>query len=144
MPKQAVDIMLNGIRAEWEAKQASYFATYGQYFQGIQTHDVIPTVGAESPPDKSKKPTDQPHDWDDFGLNLLGNMPGSIALHVYEGSIRVPDETQLRGFTLKPYYGYELEAKTHEGTVLWGKVEAYGPEAAHRNRPWTDITLENV
>ncbi|MDV2503072.1 MAG: hypothetical protein RX318_03885 [bacterium] len=142
MPKQAVDVMLDGIRSGWEAKQADYLAINGRHFQGIQTHDAIPTLGAEAAPDKSKKPTDQPHDWDDFGLGLPGTMPGSIALHVYEGATRVPDETRPRGFRLEPYHGYELEARTREGLVVWGRTEAYGPEAAHRTRPWTDVTPE--
>ena len=121
MPKQAVDVMLNGIRAEWEGLQDGYLATNGRYFQGIHTHDVIPTKGAEAPPDKSKKPTDQPHDWNDFGLSLPGNMPGSIALHVYDGPLG---------------QGYMLEAKTIEANRLWTKVEAYGPEASWRSRGW--------
>jgi len=123
MAKKAVDAMLDGIRAEWEGLQKDYLFTYGLYFQGIQTHDVIPTLEAKAPPDKSKKPHDQPHDWNDFGLTLPGNMPGSIALHVYEGP---------------GGWGYTLEARTKEGLTLWSKVEAYGPEPWHAHG-WREI-----
>ena len=121
MPKKAVDIMLDGIRAEWEGLQKDYLFTYGLYFQGIQTHDVIPTLEAEAPPDKSKKPHDQPHDWNDFGLGLPGNMPGSVALHIYNGPLG---------------QGYMLEAKTIEAKRLQTKAEAYGPEASWRSHGW--------
>ena len=127
MPKKAVDVMLDGVRSEWESLQDDYYSTYGRHFQGIQTHDVTPTLGAEAPPDKSKKPTDQPHDWNDFGLGLPGNMPGSIALHVYDGPLG---------------QGYSLEAKTREGLVLWRRVESYGPEAGRRTQGWIDVTPE--
>ena len=125
MPKQVVDNMLNSLRAEWEDKQADYYFTYGQYFQGIRTHDVIPTKDAKGPPDKAKKPTDQLHDWNDFGLGLPGNMPGSIALHVYES----PNG-----------HGYELEARTREGGKHWRRVEAYGPEAHSLTYGWRVTT----
>ncbi|KKM75734.1 hypothetical protein LCGC14_1387290 [marine sediment metagenome] len=125
MPKQAVDNMLDGLRAEWEAKQGQYILDNGRYFQGIWTHDIIPTVGAEAPPDKTKKPTDQPHDWNDFGLALPGNMPGSIALHVYEG----PNG-----------HGYSLEARTREGGKHWHRVEAYGSDAHDFTHGWRVTT----
>lgn len=62
--------------------QTTYLAANRIYFQGIRTPD-IPNHGNNTAPDKTRKPHDQPHDWDDFGVTLPATTDFAFAIDVH-------------------------------------------------------------
>lgn len=104
------------------ARQSQYLASNGRYFQGIRTRDSIPAGGATSAPDLSKKPTDQAHDWTDFGIQLNPVLPIALQIDIYDGPSG---------------QGYVVKGFIVETGVTYCRSVNVGPET-WRTHDWTE------
>lgn len=94
--------------------QQNWWRTYGEYFQGLQTHNTPPANGIPSRPDNlAANPTDRPgKNWLSFVADL-GLLPYSLAIDVYQGR---------RG------QGYVVRLRVLERGELWERRINVGPE----------------
>ena len=96
--------------------QASFLATSGFYFQGLQTPGPsVPNFDAPLFPDITRRPTDHPHTWRALSSRLVGSFPGAVAVDYYGGSLGA---------------GYDLRVMVRDGTATWIRTVSYGPEAS--------------
>jgi len=129
--KAKIDGRLSLMLTHLEARQDAYFASKGRYWQGIRTHAVLPKseLEEETPPDPTRKPTDQAEDWNDAGIVLPANMPMALVIDVYEGSLG---------------HGWSTRVEVEYQDRIFARSKAYGPEAAHRTQGWIDVTPEEL
>ena len=131
--KTKIDGRLNLLLTHLEARQDIYFTAHGRYFQGIRTHAELPKgeLDEETPPDTTRKPTDQAEDWDGAGILLPAKMPFALAINVYDGprgkgwSARVEVEHLGRAFARQVGFGPDAEHYIHD----WQEVTDSGDEA---------------
>lgn len=122
--RSAVDTWLANRWNAIQNAQANYVAAHGRYFQGLFTHSVRPTDGAETAPDRlADKPTDQAHRWADF-INLPATMPTRIRIDVYSGPIGA---------------GYVATVDIRVNGTNWRRSAQVGPET-WRTRAWHQVT----
>ena len=63
-----------------QLNQNAFFVANGQYFQGLETHSIVPPFGTSTAPDrKDQKPTDRLFSWNDF-IGLPANMGYSLSI----------------------------------------------------------------
>ena len=124
--KTKIDGRLNLLLTHLEARQDIYFTAHGRYFQGIRTHAELPKgeLDEETPPDTTRKPTDQAEDWDGAGINLPATMPFALSIDVYDGP-------RGKGWSVR----VEVE---HLGRDFARQV-GFGPDAAHYTLDWQEI-----
>ncbi|MDV2479218.1 MAG: hypothetical protein RX317_03120 [bacterium] len=130
--KTKIDGRLGLLLTHLEARQDAYFTAHGRYFQGIKTHTVLPKgeIDEETPPDRTRKPTDQAEDWNGAGIILPAKMPFALAMDVYDGprgkgwSARVEVEHQGREFARRVGFGPDATQYTHD----WQEVTDEGLE----------------
>jgi len=70
-----------------DAKQATYFANHGRYWQGIRTPPQIPEDGLTVNVDMNVRPTDQAESWNDLGFSLPAKLEMSIEIYVHNGPL---------------------------------------------------------
>ena len=127
--QKKIDSQIEDILAELKPLQDTYFETNGKYFQGLKTHVVTPADGNKSAPDKSRKPSDQIHDWNDFGITKLAStMDFSVAIDVYQS----PSE-----------WGATLRSEIVIAGRQWMKVVLVRGTDTGREFDWTDVTFED-
>lgn len=97
----------------------------GKYFQGLRVHDILPSEGNETVPDRSKKPTDQIESWEDAGITLPSTMPLSVRVDVYNG---------LQG------WGFVVIGELEVGNKVWRRAINVGPESYRNTDGWIKIT----
>lgn len=129
--KAKIDGRLGLMLTHLEARQDAYFTAHGRYFQGIKTHTVLPKgeIDEETPPDRTRKPTDQAEDWDDAGIILPATMPMALAVDTYDGP-------RGKGWSAR----VEVE---HQGREFARRV-GFGPDAEHYTNDWQDVTDEGL
>ena len=107
------------------AWQTTYSASRGgRYFQGLQSHSVIPADGTATPPDRlTTRPTDQPDTLTSFweGAGLPAQTPYAITVNVYDG----PDGR-----------GFEVVYSAVIAGQLYNRTQNVGPER-YREQAWT-------
>lgn len=98
-----IDTAVATLLSNIDSAQATYFATYGTYWQGLISHDTIPADGSSVSADNlDAVPSDQNVTWDTFmGVNKPGNIPAAVYCHVY----RKPDGSQ--GYRKQVLFIYE-------------------------------------
>lgn len=106
--KQQADTMYTTREDDLIARQAAYVAGYGVHFQGLDTHEIIPSNGNDSAPDFSRKPTDQTSTW--TPADFPPAMPASLAIDCHSN----------RGFVSILSFYYD--------GVLWQKRFGYGEQ----------------
>lgn len=99
------------------------------YFQGLQTHSVLPDGGNDVAADRLNiHPTDQAEPWTTFGTPLPGPFPAALTLDVYEGPLG-------KGFTVTADF-------THSG-IHWQRTRNRGPES-WRETDWREIDPSRI
>ena len=106
--KAAAEAMYDIHEDEVVARQAAYFAAYGEYFQGLQICDPLPSDGNLMTPNFLHQPTDQEATWtpDDFP----NDVPASLKIDAYGGDIVGYVSTisfTYNGDLLAKRYGYD-------------------------------------
>jgi hypothetical protein len=119
---EEIGVELDALYGQFEPLQATYLSIHEEYFQGIQTPQVIPEDGATTAPDMSLHPSDQVADWTSFGATLPAAMNFSISLNSYEG---------VAG------KGWVAIATVVEDEKTWIKCEGFGPE--DRTQDWAEL-----
>jgi hypothetical protein len=105
---------------QFVALQDSFKSTYGKYFQGIRTPQILPVDGADVDPDLTLHPTDQPQDWSLFlGGTFGGQIPYSIAIHYHNGPLGegftiIVGYTNAQGVTSTKSYGTGAYGQTSD------------------------------
>lgn len=73
---------IDDMRALIDTAQQTYFQNNGRYFQGILTHDTLPSRTNELLPDVAKKPEHQQETWSDFlGQDINKKLPFAIQIN---------------------------------------------------------------
>lgn len=106
--------------------QADFYATYGKYWQGLTTHDTIPTYGTPLPPDVDSYPSDQHVSWADVGVPLSDTMDIAVTVDVYDGPAGS---------------GYTVRGEVLISDTLWVRTINFGPET-WREHGWITMTTE--
>ncbi len=119
--QRRADTMLDNLWAHIQTREADYFATHGQYFQGLLTPRNI--RNSDGPTDLGRRPHDQAESWADAGFVLPVSVPASIEIHVYDGP-------RGQGYTAILHY--------KSGGKEFTKARSVGPEAFHRNHGWRE------
>ena len=130
--KVKIDGQLSSLLTHLETRQEVYFTANGRYFQGIRTHAFLPKgeIGEETPPDMTRKPTDQAEDWNDVGIILPAEMPFALAIDVYEG----PRGHGWSARTEVEYQGQQV------ASAEFARQVGFGPDAEHYTHDWQDVT----
>jgi len=125
--KDKIDGRLNLLLTHLEDRQEVYFTAKGRYFQGIITHVILPKgdLDEETPPDRTRKPTDQAEDWNGAGIVLPANMPMALVVDVYEGP---------RG------HGWSARVEVGHIGREYARQVGFGPVAEHYTNDWQDVT----
>lgn len=125
------------LAARWPtvlARQDTFFANRGRYWQGLITHTVVPAhttaADADTVADRlSFKPTDQAQSWLDVLAELSGiAFPAALAVDVYDG-------TQGKGYVATIFVRYN-------GTI-YTRSKNVGPES-YRDVAWQVLTSPPV
>lgn len=118
----AIDL---AISSRWEliiAQQEAFLAATGSYWQGLETHSVIPANGAATAPDLAgQTPTDQPFSWLDM-QGLPPEMSAALRCDIYAGPMGK---------------GYVLTASVEVDGVFYEKAINVGPDTS-RAHEWAD------
>jgi len=88
--KTKINDWLAGRWVTLKARQETYYANNGHYFQGLWTHnaevtqtDSLDNTAADN---LTSKPTDQTHTWRDFlSTSLDAPIPARLKIDVYDG-----------------------------------------------------------
>lgn len=117
--RQAVDDKLVTLQAVITSRQDTFFATNGRYWQGLRTHTLNPSDGAETIPDiGAATPTDEGQAWP--AVIRATAIPMTIEIHKYHGP---------------GGHGYAVILTVTIAGGTWRRIFQVGPEA-HRARPW--------
>lgn len=121
--RQQVDAELVNLWAIILQKQTMHHVLYGQFFQGLMTHNVIPGDGTRLHLDlQGANPSDQITNWIDFlEQDLPADLPMAITIDVYEGP-------RGSGFNATVYVCYQ--------GVIYTRSKAIGPLAATLTQSW--------
>lgn len=101
--------------------QDAYLVANGRMWQGIQLAAVVPDHENRTVP-VLRRPTDYPDTWTGLGYSLPATMPGTMAVDVYQAS---------------DGWGYVTRASLMDGSNLWEKTVATGPEMLSRVKDWS-------
>jgi len=112
---------LDNIVNQMASKQEQYIKDHGTYWQGLSTHDFVPSKNEALNPDR--KPSDVDKSWKDMGFILGKNSRFLLKTDVYDG----PDGN-----------GYTITIRTIENGKLFEKVLNFGNET-YRAHDWTYI-----
>ena len=121
-----IDASFTALVGTIAARQASYYAGHGRYFQGLWSHSVAPVDGAQMAPDLlASRPGYQAESWADVAGDVI------------------PTSTQAR-FVCNQYRGpqgdgFEFVLECLLNGQLWQKTVNFGPES-YRDRPWTVVS----
>lgn len=118
--RNAVDDRLAQLWSTIQARQDSYHAAHGHYWQGLRTHTLAPADGNETAVDVGVRcPSDQLGEpWPTAIRNL--SLPMSLQINCYAGPAGE---------------GYEAVATVTIGASTWFRVAQVGPET-HRTFGW--------
>lgn len=89
---ERINAALDVVWARLQTAQAAYFATNGQYWQGLASSEAIPADNvALTPTLLGSHPTDQAHSWTDlissYSFTLASTLPFVLRCDVYEGPL---------------------------------------------------------
>ena len=124
--RDAIDARLASLWPHIAARQNTYFANHGKYFQGIITPGALPADGQEITPDLTLRPHDQTQTWANANFNLGVTIPMRIALDTYAGP-------------LGPGWVGRVWVRVQGRT--WTRARGVGPHAGDYTRAWQEITL---
>lgn len=124
----------NWVDTRWPtvvARQETFFANRGRYWQGLITHSTIPThtttVDGSSLADRlNSGPTDQNSTWANVFPEWLTDLfPAAVWVDSYKGPLG---------------YGWTLNVLARYNGNLWRRIVNVGPET-WRSMPWEQVTL---
>lgn len=79
-----IDAAIASLLSSIDSYQATYFATYGRYWQGLVSHKFIPANGSTVAADNlSNTPPDQVVTWATFGVTP-GTIPAAVRVDAYQ------------------------------------------------------------
>jgi len=119
--KAKADGIYNAQEVALTQRQAAYELSHGRYFQGLDTHSVLPADGNETAADFAHKPTDQEETWTPSDFPAIS--PASLKIDVYGGEL----------------VGYVATLSFVYGGVLWQKAHGYG-DFTHLDHDWQEVT----
>lgn len=123
----AADARIDAFMVDVDAVQKNYFLNKGRYWQGIRTHDVVPSEEQKANPKRTRQATDC-ETWTEAGISLSNNLPISIEVDVYQNG----DEQ-----------GYVCIFRTMHNGVLFERAINHGIES-HREQSWHSVILSTV
>ena len=115
-----LDTLLDDTAAQVAAVQENYRSIKGHFWQGARTHTATPADGAKTPPDPTRKPTDQTDSWTSFGIELPAQTEAALSVDVYE---------------TRSGHGYVVNADVIVGGTYYRRSRNFGPESWHA-RDW--------
>jgi len=123
--RAAIDARLAQLWPVVQAKEDSYFAAHGHYWQGLRTHTILPADGALLVPDiAARTPTDQPDPWPAAIKTIAIEM--ALVIDVYDGPFG---------------QGYVASVWVMVGGRIFTRSAQVGPET-WRVEGWHEVTIE--
>lgn len=113
--------VLTSVMAQLPVVQANQQALHGKNWQGLVTPADTPQNGADSPPNKARKPSDQMEDWS--AVTLPNGVPCSVTVDIHQGPTG---------------WGYTLVGEIVIGQILWRRSIGVGPGSTTHD--WMEIT----
>lgn len=118
-----IDARLPALWSAIQARQATYHAAHGRYWQGLRTHGIDPADGNDVLPDVGTlTPSDQPDAWP--AALIASALPMSLRIDVYDGP-------SGQGYVANLYV--TVNSKTYH------RAKQSGPET-YRNQGWHLVT----
>lgn len=102
--------------------QETYKVQHGGYWQGLQSHAVIPQDGNAAAPNKASHPTDQRETWADVDVPLPASMEIAVAVDVYAGPAG---------------HGYSIRGAVEIAGERWVRIEHVAGPETWRGQDWT-------
>jgi hypothetical protein len=123
--KTKVDDFLTNLWTTIKAREATYLAANGKYWQGLVTHSVTPAEGADVVPNltATSKPTDIAEKWTDV-FTVPATMPCSVKVDTYSGPKGI---------------GYVGTVRVSILGQTWERSQQFGPES-WRTEGWHNVT----
>jgi hypothetical protein len=117
------DALLESVVEAVAARQESYRALLGRYWQGLRSHTVPPEDGETLPPEPARRPSYQAEDWASFGISLPVEMSCAVQVDTYEGPSGA---------------GWVVSAAVRIDGVLWVRSRHDGPGGeSWRTHDWS-------
>jgi hypothetical protein len=117
-----IETALTQFAVKLQARQATYFAARGRYWQGVRNPSAVPEDEAKRAVDTALKPTDQTESWAtlNFGADLPAEVEFALAVSPYNGPAG---------------HGYTLTAWVRLAGRTFRRTQNFGPEN-FRARGW--------
>lgn len=107
------------------ARQETYFAAHGRYWQGLRAFTIPPVQAEDATPDcLSSHPADQAETWLDVFPDLPAQWPASVRCDVYDGPSGM---------------GYVVTVRGTLNGVTWERSRNVGP-LTERTAAWHQVT----
>lgn len=122
--RDMIDTRLTALWPHIVARQTTFFANRGKYFQGVVTPAQLPADGEERAPDLALHPHDQAQTWANANFNLGATLPMRLALDTYSGPHAA---------------GWIARVWVRVAGRTWTRARGVGPHADEYTHSWREV-----